>query len=89
MAVLPYYPEFDCESENKAAMWTKYVNRLKNYFTAYNIEDDKIQKAMSLTFVGEQTNNLIDELPSEQTTPEKIYSIKRQYTDKILLSNFL
>ena len=41
MAALPHYPEFDYESENKAAKWTKYVNRLRNYFTMYNIEDDK------------------------------------------------
>ena len=37
MAALPHYPEFDYESENKAAKWTKYVNRLRNHFTAYNI----------------------------------------------------
>ena len=51
---------------------TKYVNRLKNYFAAYNIEDDKQQKAMLLTFVEEQMNVLIDQLPFEQTTPEKM-----------------
>ena len=71
MAALPHYPEFDYESQNKASKWTKYVNRLRKYFTAYNIEDDKRQKAILLTFVGEEMNDLIDELPSEQTTPEK------------------
>ena len=71
MAALPHYPEFDYESENKTAKWTKYVNRLRNYFTAYNIEDDKRKKAILLTFVGEEVNDLIDELLSEQTTPEK------------------
>ena len=71
MAALPHYPEFDYESQNKASKWTKYVNRLRNYFTAYNIEDDKRQKAILLTFVGEEMNDLTDELPSEQTTPEK------------------
>ena len=71
MAVLPHYPQFDYESENKSSKWTKYVNRLRNYFTAYNIEDDKRQKAILLTFVGEEMIDLIDELPSEQTTPEK------------------
>ena len=45
MAALPHYPDFDHESKNKAAKWTKYVNRLRNYFTAYNIEDDKRKKA--------------------------------------------
>ena len=71
MAALPHYPKLNHESKNKAAKWTKYVNRLRNYFTAYNIEDDKRKKAMLLTFVGEEVNDIIDELPSEQTTPEK------------------
>ena len=71
MAALPHYPEFNNESKNKAAKWTKYVNRLRNYFTAYNIEDYKHKKAILLTFVGEEVNDIIDELPSEQTTPEK------------------
>ena len=71
MAALPHYPEFNHESKNKAAKWTKYVNRLRNYFTAYNIEDDERKKAILLTFVGEEVNDIIDELPSEQTTPEK------------------
>ena len=71
MAALPHYPEFNYESKNKAAKWTKYINRLRNYFTAYNIEDDKQKKAILLTFVGEEVNDIIDELPSEQTTPEK------------------
>ena len=48
MAALPHYPEFNHESKNKAAKWTKYVNRLRNYFTAYNIEDDERKKAMLL-----------------------------------------
>ena len=57
MAALPHYPEFNHESKNKAAKWTKYVNRLRNYFTAYNIEDDERKKAMLLTFVGEEVND--------------------------------
>ena len=71
VSALPHYREFYCELENKGAKWTKYVNRLKNYFTAYNIEDYKRQKAILLSFVGEQMNDLIDELPPEQITPEK------------------
>ena len=82
MTALPHYPEFDYESENKAAKWTKYVNRLRNYFTAYNIEDDKRKKAILLTFVGEEVNDLIDELPSEQTTPEK----NQTHFDKLVLA---
>ena len=82
MAVLPHYPEFDYESQNKAWKWTKYVNRLRNYFTAYNIEDDKRQKAILLTFVGEEMNDLIDKLPSEQTTPEK----NETHFDKLVLA---
>ena len=61
MAALPHYPEFNHESKNKAAKWTKYVNRLRNYFTAYNIEDDEWKKAILLTFVGEEVNDIIDE----------------------------
>ena len=82
IAALPHYPEFDCETENKAAKWEKYVHTLKNYFTAYNIEDDKQQKAILLTFVGEQMNDLIDGLPSEQTTPEK----NETHFDKLVLA---
>ena len=83
MAALPYYPEFDYESENKAAKWTKYVNRLRNYFTAYSIEDDKRKKkTILLTFVGEEVNDLIDELPSEQTTAEK----NETHFDKFVLA---
>ena len=82
MDALPHYPEFDYESKNKAAKLTKYVNRLKNYFTAYNIEDDKRKKAIFLTFVGEEVNDLIDELPSEQTTPEK----NKTHFDKLILA---
>ena len=82
MAALPHYPEFDYESGNKAAKWTKYVNRLRNYFTAYNIEDDKRKKAILLTFVGEEVNDLIDELPFEQTTPEK----NETHFDKLVLA---
>ena len=59
-----------------------YVHTLKNYFTAYNIEDDKQQKAILLTFVGEQMNDLIDGLPSEQTTPEK----NETHFDKLVLA---
>ena len=65
MTALPHYPEFDHESGNKEVKWTKYVNSLRNYFTAYNIEDDKRQKAILLTFVGEEINDIIDELPTE------------------------
>ena len=82
MAALPHYPPFDYKSENKSSKWTKYVNRLRNYFTAYNIEDDKRQKAILLTFVGEEMNDLIDELPSEQTTPEK----NETHFDKLVLA---
>ena len=82
MAALPHYPEFNHETKNKAAKWTKYVNRLRNYFTAYNIEDDKRKKAMLLTFVGEEVNDIIDELPSEQTTPEK----NETHFDKLILA---
>ena len=32
------------------------------------MEDDKRQKAILLTFVGEEINDLIDELPSERNT---------------------
>ena len=78
MAALLHYPEFDYESENKAAKWTKYVNRLRNYFTAYNIEDDEQQKAILLTFVGEEINNLID----EQTTTGK----NETHFDKLVLA---
>ena len=82
MAALPHYPEFNHESKNKAAKWTKYVNRLRNYFTAYNIENDKRKKAIFLTYVGEEVNDLIDELPSEQTTPEK----NETHFDKLVLA---
>ena len=82
MAALPHYPEFNHESKNKAAKWTKYVNRLRNYFTAYNIEDNERKKAMLLTFVGEEVNDIIDELPSEQTTPEK----NETHFDKLVLA---
>ena len=82
MAALPHYPEFNHESKNKAAKWTKYVNRLRNYFTAYNIEDDKQKKAILLTFVGKEVNDIIDELPSEQTTPEK----NETHFDKLILA---
>ena len=82
MAALPHYPKFDYESQNKASKWTKYVNRLRNYSTAYNIEDDKRKKAILLTFVGEEVNDLIDELPSEQTTPEK----NETHFDKLVLA---
>ena len=82
MAALPHYPEFNHESKNKAAKWAKYVNRLRNYFTAYNIEDDERKKAMLLTFVGEEVNDIIDELPSEQTTPEK----NETHFDKLVLA---
>ena len=82
MAALPHYPEFDYESQNNASKWTKYVNRLRNYFTEYNIENDKRQKATLLTFVGEEINDLIDELPSEQTTPEK----NETHFDKLVLA---
>ena len=82
MAALPHYPEFNHESKNKPAKWTKYVNRLRNYFTAYNIEDDERTKAMLLTFVGEEVNDIIDKLPSEQTTPEK----NETHFDKLVLA---
>ena len=49
---------------------------------SYNIEDDKRQKAILLTFVGEQKIDLIDELPSEQTTPEK----NETHFDKLVLA---
>ena len=82
MDTLPHYSEFSCELKNKAAKWTKYVNSLKNYFTAYNIEDDKRQKAILLTFVGEEKNDLIDQLPSEQTTPGE----NETHFDKLVLA---
>ena len=69
--------------KTKQQKWTKYVNRLKNYFTAYYIEDDKRQKAILLTFVGEQMSDLIDELPSEQATLEKK---NETHFDKLVLA---
>ena len=82
MAALLHYPKFNYKSQHKASKWTKYVNRLRNYFTAYNIEDDKRKKGILLTFVGEEVNDLIDELPSEQTTPEK----NETHFDKLVLA---
>ena len=40
------------------------------------------KKAILLTFVGEEVNDIIDELPSEQTTPEK----NETHFDKLVLA---
>ena len=69
-ASLPAYPPFDCSSEGRAVRWQKWVTRLNNYFTAYQIEDANRQKALLLTFAGDELNDIVDTFTEDQLEPD-------------------
>ena len=68
-AALPSYPQFDCSPQGRAVRWRKWVARLKNVFTAYDIADDERQKALLLTYGGDELNDLVESFPEAELRP--------------------
>lgn len=66
--MLPQYPTFDCQSEGVTIRWSKWINRLKNLFTAYNITNVEQKKALLLTYGGEKLNDQIESLSLSQSS---------------------
>ncbi len=66
---LPTYSPFDCKSEGKSIRWRKWVDRLKNVFIGYNIQDNARKAALLLTFAGNDLNDLVDSFPAENLAP--------------------
>ena len=62
MATLTPYPAFDCAPEGRAVRWRKYVKRFRTYLVAHDIDDDEREKAILLTFGGDDLNDIIDSL---------------------------
>lgn len=58
------YPPFDCQEENVAVRWNRWVSRLRdNVFVAYEITDDLRKRALLLTLGGEELNDIYDAIP--------------------------
>ena len=74
---LPQYPPFDCKSEGKSVRWAKWVSRLKNLFVGYNVTGDVRQKALLLTFGGEDLNDIVDNLPEAETAVDEGEAFKK------------
>ena len=69
MAALTPYPSFDCTPDGRAVRWRKYVKRFQTYLTAHEITDDARQKAILLTFGGDELNDIVDSLVPESLVP--------------------
>ena len=69
-ASLPTYPAFDCRSEGRVFRWEKCISRLEqNLFIAYNINDYRRRKALTLKYAGDDLNDIVESLPRNQITP--------------------
>ena len=58
MAVYGKIEEFNAERE----AWDDYINKLDNYFSANDINDEKKQAAIFLTVIGSETYSLLKHL---------------------------
>lgn len=80
---LPAYPSFDCASPGRAVRWQKWVSRLKNLYVGYGIESDERQKALLLTFAGDELNDIVDTFTVEEVTPTENESKFQKLCDAI------
>lgn len=61
------YPPFDCQEENVAVRWNRWVSRLTdNVFVAYEITGDQRKRALLLALGGEELNDIYDSIPAAE-----------------------
>ena len=69
---LPSYPIFECHGDNVSLRWTKWINRLSdNIFVGYGIDDPKRQKALMLSYGGEELNDIFDAIDAAKLVPRE------------------
>ena len=61
---LPQFPSFQPHTEPSTVglRWQKYVKRLDNLFVAFNITDDKQQRALLLHYSGPEVMDIFETL---------------------------
>ncbi|XP_038060081.1 uncharacterized protein K02A2.6-like [Patiria miniata] len=61
---LPSFPNFQPHTEPSTVglRWQKYVKRLENLFVAFNIVDDKQQRALLLHYAGQEVMDIFETL---------------------------
>ena len=67
-SALPSYPPFVCNAEGRAVRWAKGLSRLKNLFTVYNSGNYQRQKALLLSFAGDELTDVVDTSTEDQLT---------------------
>ena len=59
---IPPFPQFSVAAEphSTATRWPKYLKRLENFFTAFNISSDSRKRAMLLYYAGEEVQDVFE-----------------------------
>ncbi|XP_070557464.1 uncharacterized protein [Ptychodera flava] len=81
MESLPSMPAFPVHSDPTTTntRWKKYLSRVENAFIAFNITDDKRQRALLLHWAGEEVSEIFDTLPETGTDFETAKSKLTSY----------
>ncbi|XP_070550159.1 uncharacterized protein [Ptychodera flava] len=81
MESLPSMPAFPVHSDptTTSTRWKKYLSRVENAFIAFNITDDKRQRALLLHWAGEEVSEIFDTLPETGTDFETAKSQLTSY----------
>ena len=66
----PPFEQFSVHSDpaSVGTRWSKYVKRLENMFTGFNISEDGQKRALLLYYSGPEVNEIFDTLPDTGTT---------------------
>lgn len=66
---LPPFPPFDPHSDRTtlSTKWRKWQRRFENLMISLRENDPTVKRALLLTYVGEQTNDIFDTLPNTGT----------------------
>lgn len=68
LSSLPPFPSFNVDSDKTTVgvRWTKWLDKIENFMTAFNITDEGRKKAMLLHFAGD---DVFDIASTIDTTP--------------------
>ena len=66
---LPQFERFPVHEDptNVGVRWEKYMKRMENFFTAFQITDDAQKRALLLHYAGPEVSDIFDTLPGTGT----------------------
>lgn len=85
---LPQFPPFDVELDKTTvgARWTRWLDKLENFMTAFNVTNEERKKAMLLHFAGDAVFEIASTLtitpraadPANNVQAESIYEATKK-----------